>query len=118
MNDVPGELQICAAGGGENKAAISAAAPVCRLSLYGEVGKRLCGKAAVRAATRPPPQRRSNPFTRTTSAAGRTPGRGLLFSRREPVVRRISETAGSATNGCQAEVILTSLIGRKQEKIW
>ena len=61
MNDVPGELQICAAGGGENKAAISAAAPVCRLSLYGEVGKRLCGKAAVRAATRPPPQRRSNP---------------------------------------------------------
>ena len=31
------------------------------LSLYGEVRKRHCGKAVVRAARRPPPQRRSNP---------------------------------------------------------
>ena len=31
------------------------------LSLYGEVRKRHCGKAVVRAATWPPPQRRSNP---------------------------------------------------------
>ena len=40
VNGAPGELRLCAAGGGCSKDAISAAAPLCGTRLYAETRKR------------------------------------------------------------------------------
>ncbi len=45
-----GELRLCAAGGGQSKDAICAAAPLCGMSIYANTANGKCGKPEVGTA--------------------------------------------------------------------